>query len=184
MEGLGGVGYLDNTENEFINIARLYRDCCVLSIWEGTTDVLASDTLRVLKGRNGDEAAAALDRWISKVLSATRPNASVLEKEKFHISQSWKVIRDKAQLRTLEEQLPFARHLLFEIADVVMGVLLIVDAESDNEVAPMSVCRRFLGLRGITPQHARIRDWPVRDGLELDQKIVYGRKAETYKSKL
>jgi alkylation response protein AidB-like acyl-CoA dehydrogenase len=40
MEALGGVGYLDNSENESINIARLYRDCCVLSIWEGTTDGL------------------------------------------------------------------------------------------------------------------------------------------------
>ena len=68
MEALGGVGYLDNTENESINIARLYRDCCVLSIWEGTTDVLASDTLRVLSGRMGNEVSTAMDRWISKTL--------------------------------------------------------------------------------------------------------------------
>jgi alkylation response protein AidB-like acyl-CoA dehydrogenase len=179
MEALGGVGYLDNTENESINIARLYRDCCVLSIWEGTTDVLASDTLRVLKGRNGDEVIAALDRWISKGLNNARPGAPVRGTEKLNISHSWRVIRDKVRAHTAEEQIPFARHLLFEIADVVMGVLLIVDAESDMDVAATSVCTRFLSLKGITPQHAHIRDWPVRDGLELNQKIVYGGTADT-----
>jgi hypothetical protein len=179
MEALGGIGYLDNTENESINIARLYRDCCVLSIWEGTTDVLASDTLRVLKGRNGDEVITALDRWISKALSNARPGAPVRGTEKLTISHSWRVVRDKVRARTAEEQIPFARHLLLEIADVVMGVLLIVDAESDMDIAATSLCTRFLNLKGITPQHADIRDWPVRDGLELDQKIVYGGTVDT-----
>jgi hypothetical protein len=187
MEALGGIGYLDNTENESINIARLYRDCCVLSIWEGTTDVLASDALRVLKGRNGDEVMAALDRWISKALSNARPGAPVRGTDKLSISHSWRVIRDKIQARTAKEQIPFARHLLFEIANIVMGILLIVDAESDMDAAATSICTRFLSLKRITPQHVHIRDWPVRDGLELDQKIVYGGTAETHfanKSKL
>jgi alkylation response protein AidB-like acyl-CoA dehydrogenase len=179
MEALGGIGYLENTENESINIARLYRDCCVLSIWEGTTDVLASDALRVLKGRNGDEVIAALDRWISKALSNAQPGAPVRGTEKLSISHSWRIIRDKVQARTAEEQIPFARHLLFEIANVVMGVLLIVDAESDMDVAMTSVCTRFLSLKGITQQHTHIRDWPVRDSLEVDHKIVYGTTANT-----
>ena len=45
MESLGGVGYLENEDVE-LNIARLFRDACVLSIWEGTTDVMATDVLR------------------------------------------------------------------------------------------------------------------------------------------
>lgn len=39
MESLGGVGYLENEDMQF-NIARLYRDANVLSIWEGTTDMM------------------------------------------------------------------------------------------------------------------------------------------------
>src|SRR5947207_16010165 len=35
MESLGGIGYLED-EQEF-NIARLFRDTNVMSIWEGTT---------------------------------------------------------------------------------------------------------------------------------------------------
>ena len=53
MESLGGVGYLDSLSPSDIetNIARLYRDVNVLSIWEGTTDVMADDTIRVLEGQ-------------------------------------------------------------------------------------------------------------------------------------
>ncbi|KAK3063464.1 hypothetical protein LTS18_000205, partial [Coniosporium uncinatum] len=51
MESLGGVGYLEN--EPLFNVARLYRDCSVLSIWEGTTDVLAADIVRVLKPSRG-----------------------------------------------------------------------------------------------------------------------------------
>ncbi|OCL02401.1 acyl-CoA dehydrogenase/oxidase C-terminal, partial [Glonium stellatum] len=45
MEALGGVGYLENEDPEW-NVARLFRDANVLSIWEGTTDVMAADVVR------------------------------------------------------------------------------------------------------------------------------------------
>ncbi|PNP58366.1 hypothetical protein THARTR1_01881 [Trichoderma harzianum] len=47
IESIGGVGYLLN-EEEYLNIARLYRDCAVLPIWEGTTDLLSTDFIRAL----------------------------------------------------------------------------------------------------------------------------------------
>jgi alkylation response protein AidB-like acyl-CoA dehydrogenase len=50
MECMGGVGYLENDDMQF-NIARLYRDANVLPIWEGTTDMMADDSvIRVLFG--------------------------------------------------------------------------------------------------------------------------------------
>lgn len=48
MESLGGVGFLENEDQE-INIAQLFRDANVLPIREGTTEVLGSDVVRVLK---------------------------------------------------------------------------------------------------------------------------------------
>ncbi|KAF2860596.1 acyl-CoA dehydrogenase NM domain-like protein, partial [Piedraia hortae CBS 480.64] len=47
MQMLGGIGYLE--EDMHLNIARLWRDTAVLPIWEGTVDVLAIDTRRVLE---------------------------------------------------------------------------------------------------------------------------------------
>ena len=63
MESIGGIGYLDSSSPLDVetNIARLYRDANVLSIWEGTTDVMADDTIRVLKGKDGEVVLTALD---------------------------------------------------------------------------------------------------------------------------
>jgi len=43
IEAFGGAGYMEDT-----GIARLLRDAQVLPIWEGTTNVLSLDTLRVV----------------------------------------------------------------------------------------------------------------------------------------
>src|SRR5262249_25547902 len=54
LECFGGAGYVEDT-----GIPVLLRDAQVLSIWEGTTNVLALDTLRAL-GRKGEGLAAVL----------------------------------------------------------------------------------------------------------------------------
>jgi len=47
LEAFGGAGYIEDT-----GLPRLLRDAQVLAIWEGTTNVLALDVLRVLRRRN------------------------------------------------------------------------------------------------------------------------------------
>lgn len=53
LECFGGAGYVEDT-----GLPRLLRDCQVLSIWEGTTNVLALDVLRVLDNAEAFEAYA------------------------------------------------------------------------------------------------------------------------------
>lgn len=48
VESFGGAGYVEDT-----GIPALLRDCQVLSIWEGTTNVLALDVLRALDSAGG-----------------------------------------------------------------------------------------------------------------------------------
>jgi acyl-CoA dehydrogenase len=58
VECFGGQGYMEDT-----GLPRLLRDAQVLPIWEGTTSVLALDTLRVLrKGEVLDALEAELER--------------------------------------------------------------------------------------------------------------------------
>ena len=168
MEALGGVGYLDNTENEAINIARIYRDCCVLSIWEGTTDVLASDTLRVLKGRMGTDVLNAVERWISKALDK---DVGLTKSAKPDIITAWGMLRDRIGKGSHESLLPSARDVLFQIADIIMAVLLIVDAEHDSTPAAAEVCYRFLKGRGLF--HAGAEE-SLEGNFRMNQKIVYG----------
>ena len=51
LEIFGGAGYVEDT-----GLPMLLRDAQVLPIWEGTTDVLALDTLRVVAQQGGIEA--------------------------------------------------------------------------------------------------------------------------------
>src|SRR5262249_39306737 len=44
LEAFGGAGYVEDT-----GLPRLLRDAQVLSIWEGTTNVLSLDTLRAIE---------------------------------------------------------------------------------------------------------------------------------------
>ena len=50
LESFGGAGYIEDT-----GLPRLLRDCQVLSIWEGTTNVLSLDVLRVLESPDAFE---------------------------------------------------------------------------------------------------------------------------------
>ncbi len=61
VESFGGAGYVEDT-----GLPRLLRDAQVLSIWEGTTNVLSLDALKVLA--KGD----ALQRWQFEIESLTR----------------------------------------------------------------------------------------------------------------
>jgi acyl-CoA dehydrogenase len=51
VEAFGGAGYMEDT-----GIARILRDAQVLPIWEGTTNVLSLDTVRVLAKPGAAEA--------------------------------------------------------------------------------------------------------------------------------
>jgi hypothetical protein len=66
LEAFGGAGYLEDT-----GLPVLLRDAQVLTIWEGTTNVLALDALRALAGSDGlAEVAAELAGCTASVRDA------------------------------------------------------------------------------------------------------------------
>jgi acyl-CoA dehydrogenase len=69
LEAFGGAGYMEDT-----GIAHLLRDAQVLSIWEGTTNVLALDTMRAL-GTAG--TADAFSEQVQTLVAATRAPALI-----------------------------------------------------------------------------------------------------------
>lgn len=76
---------MENEDMQF-NIARLYRDANVLSIWEATTDMMAHDVLRVLYGKTSKEVIAVLDAWVSTLLGAD----SGLREQARDVQKWWK----------------------------------------------------------------------------------------------
>ena len=83
IEAFGGAGYMEDT-----GIARLLRDAQVLPIWEGTTNVLSLDVLRVL-GKPGvaDAFIGELERLDSRGTAGARDAIAYLAGLEFEVAQ-------------------------------------------------------------------------------------------------
>ena len=67
LEAFGGAGYIEDT-----GLPRLLRDAQVLSIWEGTTNVLSLDVLRAMDGGGAIEALCGdIEARLASVSHAT-----------------------------------------------------------------------------------------------------------------
>lgn len=166
MAALGGVGYLVNAETEHANVARIFRDACVLPIWEGTTDVLASDSLRALRHpRDGRRSLDALAWLVVERGGGGAPEA---------VRREWRRVRAEIEGRDGEALLAEAGDIAFRIAEILMAALLVVDAQSDDGPEVRTMTRRYLRKRGLAGPDS---DEKVVEGLDVDQAIVYGRGA-------
>ncbi len=114
IECFGGQGYMEDT-----GLPRLLRDAQVLPIWEGTTNVLALDVLRVLgKG----DALDALGAELERLQAPERDEAIDLAR--------------KARLERGDTGESMARRLAFSLARSWMGGLL---GAAGAEVRPRDI---------------------------------------------
>ena len=174
IEALGGVGYLENEESQHINVARLYRDVNVLSIWEGTTNVLGTDFIRTFKGRNGDKTLKAFHSWLNHALFGSSPQSSTsFDDEKRGILDSFASFGSEIVEKELEELVVRARNLMDAFAAVVMGTLLIVDVESDSDAVSTEIFKRFAANHGFGGPYNC--DWATET--VWDSRIVFGEAA-------
>jgi hypothetical protein len=163
-EFLGGVGYLENDEMEF-NIARLLRDMCAICIGEGTTDVLATDVVKVLKGKIGSSVVNALGDWVK----AKTPRTKATEEYATTVLRQWNEL-ESAIVSNSFDHLPLnAREITDHVCKVVCGVLLLADAVRDENEVAVEVARRW-----ITTSNSPIRGVGGARELFMDQKIVFG----------
>ncbi|KAG0243321.1 hypothetical protein BGX31_010914 [Mortierella sp. GBA43] len=121
MECFGGQGYMEET-----GLGRAMRDVLVNTIWEGTSNVLSLDVLRVMAETGGD----ALELYSDTVRGIMSPL-----KGQSHWSKSIKSIEESLEMiskhfstyatietrRLLEAS---ARGLTFAMGDVISGALL------------------------------------------------------------
>ncbi|MGH8627676.1 MAG: acyl-CoA dehydrogenase family protein, partial [Gammaproteobacteria bacterium] len=117
IECFGGAGYVEDT-----GLPRLLRDCQVLPIWEGTTNILSLDVLRVLRepgvfAHFASDLKARLDPIDHPSLRASRER----------IGRSATRLGDYLQWHwdaDLEAQEAGARLLAFSIARVGVAALM------------------------------------------------------------
>lgn len=156
-------------------MARLYRDANVLSIWEGTTNVLGTDFVKILKSRNGGKTLQVVDRWLRKALFENTSKANEkLTQLKLEIQQKLQLFSNEVQRKDIEELLIQARELMVRFAAIVTGTLMVVDVERDSDELSSEILSRFAQKHGFGDVVGR--DWKSR--LEWDLRIVFGEEME------
>ncbi|CAK7228550.1 hypothetical protein SBRCBS47491_006943 [Sporothrix bragantina] len=164
MEALGGVGYMENEDMRF-NLARHFRDAPALTIGEGTTDVLATDVVKVLKGSIGPAVVRALGRWVTATLPAGE--ATALERDA--VVQQWNELDTAISSNTVESLTLHGQEIMDHVRTLVAAVLLLVAFETDADPVTLEIARRWMGL------HRPLGGWTnVETELSIDQKIVFG----------
>lgn len=169
MESLGGVGYLVNEEQEYLNISRIYRDTCVLPIWEGTTDVLCTDLIRAMKHpRAGADSLAALDEVINK---AGQFSGKIGKPAGWNPVERWAELKSKIEKTDQADLMGEAREVVWALGDIMTSLLLFVDAGTDGSSVAKEIFTRFVEDKFSVERRARAS---TEEELKKDLSIVYG----------
>jgi putative acyl-CoA dehydrogenase len=133
LEAFGGAGYLEDT-----GLPRLLRDAQVLSIWEGTTNILSLDALRAM------ERSDALPEWASDVrrrLSGIKVAAlSSCTEQTLRAVQH---IEQYAARAGSESQQAGARGFALSIARTEAAALLVENASAQEDRAAVAASKRW-----------------------------------------
>ncbi|EXJ95317.1 hypothetical protein A1O1_00437 [Capronia coronata CBS 617.96] len=175
MESLGGVGYCENNDDGgVLNIARLFRDSVVGTIWEGTTSVMAEDVVRVLK--NPKVKVSVLDRvfgaWMRAVLAAVDPTFS---KECETVNNRYDALQNLVDKLDADQLHRRGREVLDHIEAIACACLLMYDASVDRDIAAMAVARRWIVTNALPldkVQQDSSGDWTKE--VDLDRRIYLG----------
>ncbi|MDP9201912.1 MAG: acyl-CoA dehydrogenase family protein [Gemmatimonadota bacterium] len=136
LEAFGGAGYLEDT-----GIPRLLRDAQVLSIWEGTTNILSLDTLRamdksdVLGGWTSDVRYRLSGLKVAALSSCTEQTLSALQRIEQYAA--------RAGSAGSEFQQAGARGFAFAVARTEAAALLIEQANAQGDHAAVTSATRW-----------------------------------------
>ncbi|KAH0843980.1 hypothetical protein AYO21_02257 [Fonsecaea monophora] len=175
MESLGGVGYCENNENGgTLNLARVWRDSAVGSIWEGTTSVMAEDVVRVLMDKrlgHGNVLENVLRPWVQNVLSRCQ---EMFPEQCATVSERWNFFT--ASITGVDkETLHWRGREILEHLDVVMtACLLLYDASLDADDVAIAVATRWVRTEvSLSPRLDR-GESDLQQEQYMDRKIFLG----------
>lgn len=145
VEAFGGAGYVEDT-----GIPTLLRDAQVLSIWEGTTNVLALDALRAVGGSEGMTVLAAeIERLCATAHDARLADAVQAVQQARQRAEQWLQSAASAGSDALEAG---ARRFALTIGRSLELALLVEQAqwslEHSGDEHPLAAARR-LHLAGV-----------------------------------
>ena len=136
LEAFGGAGYLEDT-----GLPRLLRDAQVLSIWEGTTNILSLDALRAMERSDVlAEWASDVRRRVSDVKVAAL--SSCIERTLKAVKRIDEYTARAARAGS-EFQQAGARGFAYEIARTEAAALLIEHASAEIDRVELTAAKRW-----------------------------------------
>ncbi len=141
LECFGGAGYVEDT-----GLPVLLRDSQVLTIWEGTTNVLSLDVLRVLQRQDALEAlmhelAGRIEQVPTALTQARQNILTAIERIRSNSAQFGSA--DRVDIEGC------ARDLAMGLSRTIAGALLIEQAawslETENDLRPAIAAQRWCG---------------------------------------
>ncbi|KAL4975289.1 hypothetical protein BDW66DRAFT_167307 [Aspergillus desertorum] len=179
QEAMGGVGYMDEPDEPEFNVSRILRNTLVNPIWEGATNVLASECVRfLLKGNS----FRLLGGWVERVMRLLG-DGEVQE----GLRAAWGVFEGRFTSLQSSPALAVAdaRRAMFTLAWILAGVLLVLDAARDGDSVTGEIARRWvsgeLGVgdtvwRDVVGVHPRTQNETEvsQETLRWDCRIAWG----------
>jgi alkylation response protein AidB-like acyl-CoA dehydrogenase len=139
VEGFGGAGYVEDT-----GLPRLLADAQVLSIWEGTTNVLSLDTLRAMaKGGALEALYADAERRLATARDAGLRPGVVAARDALEKARAWvmEAMRDPAGVEAGARRFALTLGRTYELAMLVEHAQWCLD--HGHGPRAMAAARRF-----------------------------------------
>lgn len=173
VEAFGGNGYVEDT-----GIPPLLRDMQVLSIWEGTTNVLSLDVLRALQQTNGlAPIHEELQRCRAAISSPALTPCMEAATDAFHAAADWLAEAQRAGTDTLQAG---ARRFALTLGHALEAALLArhaqwrLDQDGDGRAATAA---QRLTAEGLNHLHQQ-RDNASAQALAMDTPLPRAATAE------
>ncbi|KAM0334384.1 hypothetical protein ACHAQA_001410 [Verticillium albo-atrum] len=177
MESIGGVGYCENHEDGGImNLAKLFRDSVVNTIWEGTTSIMADDIGRVIKDKRISDGRIVEDvyaPWVQKVLQPCSQRFGmecdvVRERLDVLLQMLTRVKGDSLQLEYS------GRYILVHLEIITTAAVLLHDANSDGDDIASAVATRYVKSTTIPGSCHQFKAVDWRTESAVDRRIFLG----------
>lgn len=142
VEGFGGAGYIEDT-----GLPTLLRDAQVFSIWEGTTNVLSLDALKVLAlDGTWDAIHGALMALTGQAGSETEALSALVREAERSVHAAHQTAADQGRGEALARNFAITLGRTFELALLIRHAAWSERAEGDRR--PMAAARRF-AIHGV-----------------------------------
>merc|ERR1719331_2214261 len=170
IEAIGGQAYTEDS-----GVPLLLRDAQVLPVWEGTTNIMSLDVLRVLAKTKGAALSAFIShgREILVRCRTTIPDAAckLLAKRLGALADYGRDLLSQMDKKPLAAQ-AFARNFLFELAHCNAGLLLLEHAHFTAKRTDLDTLIRYMESKAaplcVLPSSLRQRTLVSRSILGAD----------------